>query len=96
MAEGLFQNKYRIKPTRIPNWNYGFDGYYFITICTENKTCYFGDVIDSEMRLSEVGEMAKKFWLEISKHFPFVKLDYFVVMPNHIHGILIIDKYYKI
>jgi REP element-mobilizing transposase RayT len=87
-----FRNKYRILSARLPNWDYGWNGSYFITICTANRDCFFGEIMDEEMQLLEIGEMANKFWLEIPEHFPFVKLDVHVVMPNHVHGIIVIDK----
>ena len=87
-----YKNKYRIKSARLPNWDYGSNGMYFITICTQNRVHFFGKIINKKMQLNEIGEMAEKYWNEIPQHFPFVKLDAFVVMPNHIHGILIIDK----
>ena len=87
-----FQNKYRIPSTRLQNWDYGWNAIYFVTICTEGRECCFGDVIDGKMQLSEIGTIAMKYWNEIPKHFPFVVLDEFVVMPNHLHGIIIIDK----
>ncbi|MBI5122871.1 transposase [Candidatus Roizmanbacteria bacterium] len=87
-----FRNIYRIPSTRLPNWNYSDNGYYFVTICTKDKKEYFGTIIDNKTNLSKIGEMAKKYWLEISIHFPFVELDEFVVMPNHVHGIVIIKN----
>ena len=89
---GKFQNKYRISSTRLQHWDYSQAAKYFITICTKNRKFYFGDISDCVMELSEIGEMAEKYWLEIPNHFPFAKLDAFVVMPDHIHGIIIIDK----
>ena len=76
----------------MPNWDYGSNGMYFITICTQNREHLFGDVIGGKMQLSEIGIMANIYWNEIPQHFSFVKLGEFVVMPNHIHGILIIEK----
>jgi REP element-mobilizing transposase RayT len=87
-----FQNKYRIESARLKNWDYGWNAPYFVTICTANRVCYFGDVQNDEMRFSETGKMAHKCWLEIPEHFPFVTLDVHVVMPNHVHGIIIINK----
>lgn len=89
---GKFKNKYRIASTRLQTWDYGWNGAYFVTICTQNRECFFGDIIDGKMQLSETGKIAHKFWIEIPNHFPFVKLGEFVVMPNHVHGIVIIDK----
>jgi len=87
-----FKGKYRIKSARLQNWDYSWNGLYFITICTQNREFYFGDVVKGEMILSAIGEIVKKYWYEIPKNFPFVELDEFVVMPNHIHGIIIINK----
>ena len=87
-----FQNKYRISSARLQHWDYGSDALYFVTICTQNREHYFGEIADGKMQLSETGKMANRFWFEIPNHFPFVQLGEFVVMPNHVHGIIIIDK----
>ena len=98
-----FQNKYRIPSARASWWNYAENGAYFITICTHGRECHFGDVAIVEtpnlgvstlgtIKLSPLGEIAQHYWMEIPVHFPYIKLDAFVVMPNHIHGIIIIDK----
>jgi len=87
-----FQNKYRIPSARLQNWDYGSNAAYFVTICTQNREHYFGEIINGSMYLSEIGHLANKYWLEIPEHFPFVELDAFVVMPNHVHGIIIINK----
>lgn len=88
-----FQNKYRISSARAPFWDYGWNASYFVTICTYNQICYFGEIVDEEMVLSDVGQIARQCWLAIPEHFPFVKLDAFIIMPNHVHGIVIIDKH---
>ncbi|WP_435352896.1 transposase [Emticicia sp. SJ17W-69] len=87
-----YQNKYRIPTARHPHWDYGTNGAYFITICTENRQCFLGKCENGKMKLSTVGAIAQGFWYEIPKHFPFVELGEFVVMPNHIHGVLILNK----
>lgn len=87
-----FNGKYRIPSARLRTWDYGSNGLYFITICTQNREHYFGEIADGKMILSEIGILANKHWNEIPEHFPFVNLDEFVVMPNHVHGIIIIDK----
>ena len=86
-----FQNKYRIPSARLQNWDYGSEGNYFITICTHSRKNYFGEIMP-DMNLSSIGELAARYWLEIPTHFPFIELGNFVVMPNHVHGILIIHK----
>ena len=74
------------KPTRIPDYDYSKDNYYFITICTHEKKCLFG----STERISRYGKIAADAILEIPVHFSRIKIDKFVVMPNHIHMIVII------
>jgi REP element-mobilizing transposase RayT len=87
-----FQNKYRIPSARLQTWDYGNNGSYFITICTQGREHYFGDIVGGEMQLNEIGKLAEQYWIEIPNHFPFIELGNFVVMPNHVHGILVIDK----
>jgi putative transposase len=93
-----FKNKYRIPSARLQNWDYGANGAYFITICTHNREHYFGKIVQTpnhgicDMKLNELGQLAEKYWLEIPNHFPLIELGNFVVMPNHTHGILIVDK----
>lgn len=59
---------------------------YFITICTQDKECLFGNIANGEMQLNEGGQIANKYWLEIPIHFQKVILHEFIVMPNHVHG----------
>ncbi len=87
-----YQNKYRIPSTRLPNYDYASDGAYFITICTKNMQHHFGHITNGIMHLSEIGQFAEQFWAEIPKHFSHITLGDHVVMPNHMHGILIIDN----
>lgn len=90
-----FQNKYRIPSARATWWNYGDNGYYFVTICTYNKEHWFGEIENGVMVLSEIGKLTENFWQQIPQHFPFVELYTFVVMPNHVHGIIRINKNHK-
>ncbi|HEX5153410.1 MAG TPA: hypothetical protein VFW07_18300 [Parafilimonas sp.] len=87
-----FHDKYRIAPARWQNWDYRWAGAYFITICTRNREHYFGVVENGKMNLSKQGILADIFWHEIKNHAKNVDLDEFIVMPNHIHGILILDN----
>lgn len=94
MAE-KFQNKYRIPSNRLQGFDYGSHNLYFVTICTKNKIHYFGEIVKSvetdnyaSLQPTEIGKIAFDFWQEIPKHYPFVILEEFVIMPNHIHGIL--------
>ncbi len=87
-----YNNKYPIPSARLQSWDYGSNGAYFITICTKNRKHFFGEISGGEMHLNELGKLAEKYWIEIPQHFTFIELGEFVVMPNHMHGILIIDK----
>lgn len=91
MAE-KFRGKYRSESIRHPFWDYSRNGKYFITFCTKDRQPFFGRNKDGIIEYSEIGNLVKKFWMEIPSHFPFVKLGEFVVMPDHFHGIIIIDK----
>jgi len=75
---------------RLAGYDYSQPGAYFITILTHGRVSRFGEVIDGCMQLNEVGEMAVRKWLDLESRFSLVELDEFVVMPNHLHGILII------
>ena len=86
-----YKNKYRIKSTRLQNWNYGWNAVYFVTICTYNSEHYFGRIINNKMELSAIGIIANILWFEIKNHFKNIELDGLVVMPNHVHGIIVID-----
>lgn len=77
---------------RLKNYNYSQAGVYFITICTKQKQCIFGDIKNGEMRLNALGSIADKCWQEIPQHFPNVALDVYIIMPNHLHGILWITE----
>ena len=87
-----FQNKYRIPSARLQTWDYGSNSDYFITICTKNREHFFGEIIDEQMSLNNIGILADQFWKEIPNHFSFIALGEFTIMPNHIHGILTIEK----
>ncbi|HEX2394360.1 MAG TPA: transposase [Bacteroidales bacterium] len=87
-----FQNKYRIESSRLQNWDYGQNGDYYVTICTHGMETFFGKVISKEMILNSMGRIAFDCWQSIPDHFGFVILDTFIIMPNHIHGIITINK----
>jgi len=73
---------------RLNGYDYSRAGAYFVTVCTQNRECLFGEIVNGEMVLNDAGRMAKQCWHDIPSHFSHVKLDEFVVMPNHVHGIL--------
>ena len=93
METEKFKNIYRIKSTRKTGWNYTNDSWYFVTICTKNMEMFFGNITDGKMNLSEIGKIVENYWREIPKHFPFVELDEFSIMPNHNHGIIGINNF---
>ncbi len=78
------------KPNRLKEHNYNLQGYYYITICTKNRLDFFGKISNNIMHLSQIGKIANKFWDEIPEHFKYVELDEFIIMPDHIHGIIIL------
>jgi putative transposase len=88
----LFKDKYRIQSARCPSWDYSSNGAYFITICTGQWESFFGTIENKQVLLSNAGRIAERIWMELPAHFPFIQLDLFVIMPNHMHGILCIDK----
>jgi REP element-mobilizing transposase RayT len=87
-----FKNKYRVSSTRLQDWDYRTNAVYFITICTKNKAHYFGEINNGIMQLSHIGVLADVFWHEIKNHSDHVILDAYTVMPNHVHGIIILDN----
>jgi len=87
-----FQNTYRIETSRLKEWDYTNPWWYYVTINTKNHVKYFGNVVHGKMILNGLGKLADKCWKEIPNHFTNVELDYFVVMPNHIHGIIILNE----
>jgi putative transposase len=87
------RNRFRYNSLRYVGRDYSLPGKYFITICTAGKKEWFGRVIFGKMYLSEIGNIASQMWYVIPVHFPFIVLDAFVVMPNHIHAIIVINQF---
>lgn len=91
--------KYKLqKQYRFKDYDYSQNGFYFVTICTENRRMFFGNIEwwtpeypAPRMQLSKLGEIVEKYWQEIPNHFNNVQLDEFIIMPNHIHGIILIN-----
>ncbi len=86
-----FKGKYRIESARLKGYDYSSEGSYFITICAHKMQHFFGHIENEKMQLNEIGELAEKFWKEIPEHFPHAMLDAFIIMPNHIHGIITLN-----
>ena len=76
---------------RLKHYDYSRNGYYFVTICTQNRMWDFGGIKNGEMVLNDNGVIVRKRWKWLAKQYQYVGLDEFVVMPNHLHGIVIID-----
>jgi putative transposase len=86
----LFGEQYRIESAHKSNWDYTLPGCYFVTVCTRERKPHFGRVVNATMNLSPIGECAHACWKEVPQHHQHIDIDDFVVMPNHIHGIVII------
>ena len=84
-------NKHHRRSIRLKGYDYSQSGVYFVTICTQDRECLFGDIVDEEMRLNDAGHMVLDVWHKIPEHFPHADIDEFVVMPNHFHGIIVIS-----
>jgi REP element-mobilizing transposase RayT len=83
-------NKHHRRSIRLKGYDYTQAGAYFITICTWQRDSLFGEVINGEMQLSRYGQTVQFNWDILPKRYPNVELDAFIVMPNHVHGILVL------
>ena len=88
----LYRQKYRNDTIRMRGWDYAGTGSYFITICTDGRVPWFGEIRNGVMGLSGIGMTIDEYWRSIPNHFAHVKLDEFVVMPDHFHGIIIMQN----
>src|SRR6478735_6448695 len=82
----------RRKSLRLPHYNYAMAGAYFVTICVQDRICLLGDVAAGAMVLSPAGQLVQETWQDLPRHYPHIALDEFVVMPNHVHGLLIVES----
>jgi REP element-mobilizing transposase RayT len=80
--------KYHRRSIRLKGYDYTQTGAYFVTIVTKDRQYLFGEIVDGKMRSNDAGRIVEQCWLEIPTHFPHVALDAYIIMPNHIHGIL--------
>ena len=78
------------RSVRLCGYDYSQAGAYFVTICAQNKDCLFGEIVNGEMKLNDAGQIVTKTWDDLAGRFPSIALDAFVVMPNHVHGIITI------
>ena len=92
MSSKFDPQKHHRRSIRLPDYDYSQAGAYYITIVTYQRALLFGQVINKEMQLSGLGEIADECWRAIPEHFPDVGLGAYVIMPNHVHGIIVIDN----
>jgi len=86
-----FKNRYRVESCRLKGWDYSAAGYYFVTICVQDRKCCLGEVVNGVMRLSPVGIIITEEWQNTATLRENVTLDESIVMPNHIHGVVCIN-----
>jgi len=85
------QKHHRVS-TRLKGYDYSQPGIYFVTVCTQHRLYLFGEVVNRKMILNDAGKMIRRIWNDLPKRFDFIRLDEYVVMPNHFHGIIEIRK----
>ncbi|MGP1382654.1 MAG: transposase [Thainema sp.] len=85
-------DKHHRRSIRLKGYDYSSPGAYFITICTYQRECLFGNIVDGKMQLNSFGQVIQGHGLKLSNHHSHLRLDEFIVMPNHIHGILILSN----
>lgn len=90
---GLYQNKYRIDSSRLKEWDYTNAAWYYITVNLKKHAPCFGKIIKGKMALNDIGEIVKEEWLNTEKVRKHIELDYYQIMPNHLHGIIIFNDY---
>ncbi len=88
MNQSLFRNRYRIPSTRLPGWDYSASGLYFVTLCVKDRRPCLAEVVNGEVCLSAIGEIVAEEWVRTAQIRPYVMLDAWVIMPNHLHGII--------
>jgi len=91
----LFKNKYRVESIRLKDWDYSSNGYYYITICTKNREHFFGEIKDGEMVLNEIGKIVDDEWNKSFIIRSELFCDCYIIMPNHVHGIIRIHKTHR-
>jgi putative transposase len=83
-------DKHHRRTIRLADYDYSREGAYFVTICVHDRECLFGEIVGGEMRLNGLGKIALRTWEDLPNHYGQIELDEFVVMPNHVHGIIVI------
>lgn len=80
------------KSIRLGGYDYSGEGMYFVTICTQDRACLFGEVFDKTVKINEIGKIAKNELIKLPKRFLNIEMDEFIIMPNHIHGIITVGR----
>jgi len=83
--------KHHRRTIRLKGYDYSQAGAYFVTVCRQNRECLFGDIVFGEMQNNSAGEMIQRVWNELPVKYSDVAIDEFIAMPNHIHGIIVIE-----
>lgn len=83
--------QHRRRSIRLKEYDYSSDGWYFVTICVQKRECVLGHVSKGDIVLSQIGRIVKECWEWLPQQYPYVGLDEWVIMPNHLHGIIIIN-----
>jgi len=87
-----FRDKYRIQSHRMPGWDYSKNGIYFITLVTQNRECILGEIVDEKIILSDFGHIVENQWLKSFEIRGEMFLDEYIIMPNHLHAIVVLDN----
>lgn len=88
MSERYDPNVHHRRSVRLSGYDYSEEGWYFITVCTQDRRCMFGVIIEDHMQLNAAGSMVESWWTELTGKFPIIRTDEYIVMPNHFHGII--------
>lgn len=86
------REKHHRRSIRLKGYDYSQAGAYFVTICTQNRVCLFGEIVDGEMRLNDAGKIVADSWQWLASQYDYIELDEWVIMPNHIHGIIVVNE----
>jgi putative transposase len=89
----LYRNRYLVESERLRDRDYASPGCYFVTVCEKTRTPVFGVIEKNRMILNKLGMVARDCWIDIPNHFPFVSLDEYCIMPDHVHGIIRIRRH---
>ncbi|MBI3246705.1 MAG: hypothetical protein HYZ50_09380 [Deltaproteobacteria bacterium] len=81
---------YHRRSIRLRGYDYTQPGAYFVTVCTEGRACVFGEIVGGEVNLTAAGQVVQRVWDDLPRYYPTVNVNTFVMMPNHIHGIVVL------